>query len=406
MFFDGTLNNRTNTGDRKNWEQTGKLGKAPGEGSYKNDDSNVAKLFDGLQGNQPDYDISIKLYVEGIGTEDGKSDSLVLGAAFGRGGTGIKDKVGHGLATLIDTVTARVGPPDPTLIIDYVHIDAFGFSRGAAAARYFVHVSMCGGWTVAKDLKQQGYSVGDVKMRFVGLFDTVASFGVWHGSNTRDLDLDAITVAEKVVQIAAAEEYRENFQLTNIKSKKGGVEVFLPGAHSDIGGGYADDGSEVDWLLFYVPVTDSYASRHTSEAQNALDADHDWLVKRGWYLDSELRKVAYSRLIGNRRNISNHYARIPLHMMAKYAEELALVFNDVLDPIPPELAGTELLIQDAISSGATSTPDMWLDTDPVGLEVRHRYLHFSARYNGLGNGPQWDGDAASGGRRKRIIQDG
>ena len=66
MFFDGTLNNRTNV-------EQGKLGKRSG-GSYDNELSNIA-ILERYYLPDENVDISFSVYVEGIGTTDLKSDS-------------------------------------------------------------------------------------------------------------------------------------------------------------------------------------------------------------------------------------------------------------------------------------------------------------------------------------------
>lgn len=71
LFFDGTLNNRTNTIAGK--EQTS------AKGSYANDFSNVARVYDAID---PNAQNQVAYYVEGIGTVDQKSDNdtLIAGA--------------------------------------------------------------------------------------------------------------------------------------------------------------------------------------------------------------------------------------------------------------------------------------------------------------------------------------
>lgn len=180
-------------------------------------------------------DVSEPIYIEGIGTNNGVDDPF-LGKADGLRGTGIVPKVHKGLCELIKKVESGVSRAG-TKKIDFVHIDAFGFSRGAASARYFVYLAVVNvHWQVQKQLTGQGYEVGSVKVKFVGLFDTVAAFGLKHKNDTADLQLDSIRNSEKVVQLAAGEEHRANFRLTNINSAAGnGREIFLPGVHSDIG---------------------------------------------------------------------------------------------------------------------------------------------------------------------------
>ena len=132
MFFDGTLNNKTNTIERR--EKTDAYKKKGGNptdnNSYNNDWSNVARLWD-------NYDKNFGVYIEGIGTEDKEKDSM-LGYAFGTGSTGIRGKVRKGCEEIVKKVKniKNAKKADKIAVLTF---DVFGFSRGAAAARNFVH---------------------------------------------------------------------------------------------------------------------------------------------------------------------------------------------------------------------------------------------------------------------------
>ena len=52
----------------------------------------------------------------------------------------------------------------------------------------------------------------------LGLFDTVASFGLIHKNDVSQLNLKMGAKPNKVVHLIASDEYRENFKLTNIDS--------------------------------------------------------------------------------------------------------------------------------------------------------------------------------------------
>ena len=138
VYFDGTANNRTNVkeGYEKRADKKG-TGTSLYSGSYANDYSNISRLEE-QQGKHEGYDFSLKLYVEGIGTRDGGSDSP-LGKATGNDGlTGVKSKVESAIKHVLKAIEAEVY----SRRISHVHLDAFGFSRGAAAARYFVYKMM------------------------------------------------------------------------------------------------------------------------------------------------------------------------------------------------------------------------------------------------------------------------
>lgn len=74
--------------------------------------------------------------------------------------------------------------------------DVFGFSRGAAAARHFV--SLLHAKTPLE--AQLGFPKAKIIIRFVGIFDTVSSYGVGvgFGSDVEGLGLDLGAIPTKV----------------------------------------------------------------------------------------------------------------------------------------------------------------------------------------------------------------
>lgn len=125
-------------------------------------------------------------------------------------------------------------------------VDVFGFSRGAAEARVFCS------WLA--NLAKEGKFAGiPIRIRFLGIFDTVASAGFWNAiENPRTTDghsgwaspqfLRVPDLVENCAHFIAMHELRKNFPLDQIdingKLRKGHVEVAFPGSHSDVGGGY------------------------------------------------------------------------------------------------------------------------------------------------------------------------
>jgi len=100
------------------------------ENSYSNDDTNVARMWSCC-----DEDKAI--YVEGMGTSDNKQDSQD-GFAFGSGTTGIRTKVRLACKRVAERIqeTKKINPDSK---VSQITFDVFGFSRGAASARNFVH---------------------------------------------------------------------------------------------------------------------------------------------------------------------------------------------------------------------------------------------------------------------------
>ena len=393
VFFDGTLNNRTNV-------EQGKLGKRSG-GSYDNELSNIA-ILEGLYLTDNNVDISFSVYVEGIGTTDLKSDSDI-GSALGTQGTGIIAKVEKGIAQIITYIIKKNTNKKP---IKEIFLDAFGFSRGAAAARNFVYATLHDkGKTLKDKLAFHGYTVGNVRIKFIGLYDTVAAYGVEHDNNTRQLHLDSMGSAEKVVQLAAAEEHRLNFRLTNINSAANGLQVFLPGAHSDVGGGYVDSAKEEN-----LQILDIDATFGLMDAQKAaFDRERKWLLESGWYVKSEIQNInIWNELKATRRGISNRYSRIPLNLMARYASENGVQFNSRIGKdylVPKELHQIEF----SIIESSPKTPNYWIGLNSQMMkDLRHGYLHFSAHYGSAAGAdkPQFTGNNPITGHRKRVIQNG
>jgi hypothetical protein len=402
VYFDGTGNNRANV-------RRGYSLRSPGESassdSYGNDYSNVSRL-EQQQDAHEGYDYSFKFYVEGIGTQNLGND-VPQGNAEGRGITGISTKVNSGIRHLLEGIENEV----ISRRISHVHLDAFGFSRGAAAARHFVYKMMREeGQTLLDRLRDRGFTVGSVAVKFVGLFDTVAAYGYAHYNDTRDLDLDAITAADYVLQLAAGDEHRANFRLTNIKSAKRqnkGLEIFLPGVHSDIGGGYRDGAAEEDLQIY-----DHDSVGWNSDVQTqSLAFERDWLSRMGWY-DLSLREIDEPNMANeiyvNRTNISNKYTFIPMHLMARYAQQHGCNYP-TLDlrsgsgygatttpsryRVPVELNTAKQEIQtyiDTIAVPGTGSQVDWINNDAAWLKtVRHGHFHFSSYYGSVGMGPQW-----------------
>jgi len=287
MFFDGTLNNMNNAAFtaecrrqdlalfdpeeleriRAFCEETG-YGEFSPEGrydttpdnSYGNEMSNVALLYD-LYLDQSDVvlgederDVSLAVYIEGIGSTAGAPDSM-SGYALGQGATGVVERVA-GSSALVAKKLRELLDNNPQLLIEEIKFDVFGFSRGAAAARHFANeVGKAHGGVLASCFR------GDISalasgfnwrrhtcINFIGLFDTVAAIGdpargdlsVGDDNNPGvNLRLSP-DCAKKVVHLTAADEHRHNFSLNKVNPKGAAYheELVLPGVHSNLGGGY------------------------------------------------------------------------------------------------------------------------------------------------------------------------
>lgn len=353
------------------------------------------------------------IYIEGIGTRDGGSDNR-RNMIDGKGITGVKAKVKKGIENLFDNLSIL----DKSRPIEFVHVDTFGFSRGAAAARYCCHAILDDTKLKLKSrLEAAGFEVGEVKIKFVGLYDTVSSHGLRHTNDVKHLELDAIKHAEHVIQLAAGDEHRANFQLTTIESAQGkSRQIFLPGVHSDIGGGYRSREDEIEWEVYDLDPNVLSSSFEADRA--AVKRGRQWLIDMGWYADNEDEIALPNRwweVKANRYGISNKYSHLPLKMMADEARDYGVNFRGQLMtfyPIPNDaiVEHARQMIDESIATGNTTKGDasarIWLhNNDPRLRKLRHKYCHMSSRYNGVGNAPNFATSAQANDRRRGIISD-
>ena len=302
LFFDGTNNNLARDRYGRRTELDGKPGKiaqpslAPEEASH----SNVARLFLAFPDDKTDSGY-FPHYIQGVGTpfeEIGELTETDGGKAFAKGGqariiwgifqvldslhrtvfrNGFRkvDEIGRLAQKHVDEVgrvernmedrqyermthrdwfepylqelkaklESTVKPKIPSLTIS-----VFGFSRGAAEAAAFCHF-------FAELLSDKKFVGIETSIDFLGLFDTVASVGMSDSAGRTTIVPNALfdghwawanrilkplpDCVKKGRHYIAAHEQRMNFPLTRIEGLNGDfVEVYFPGVHSDVGGGY------------------------------------------------------------------------------------------------------------------------------------------------------------------------
>ena len=200
VFFDGTLNNASNTAagmmcgthhpiKPEDLDASCQPYMTDPDSSYGNDISNVAKLSelyfssDELQVGEQSKLAYRKIYIDGIGSLAGEKDSS-LGASTGRGETGVAGRVQLAFDQ-INQLVQDIYKQDTNNEITGMIFDTFGFSRGAAAARHFATEVALGCNGPLKDVLRHNkpafsrYFLGEYplhfNMGFIGLFDTVAA---------------------------------------------------------------------------------------------------------------------------------------------------------------------------------------------------------------------------------------
>jgi hypothetical protein len=288
FFFDGTGNNLY-----------------VDEGMQKH--SNVAKLF--RVHKKPDKVNGIyAFYIQGVGTyfpEIGDDGGGALGLGCGAMGG---ERLDYALRKFDEFIKHHLEQAkSPSNAIVEINISAFGFSRGAALARAFINLMLEKRCTLLGEKWVLRDGAWPVRIRFMGLFDTVASVGLPMSTNTtsavataassitymiksRLLDYPATHPAmlafsenaaagadpapgiydghsdwgnklninpkvEEVRHFVAAHEVRNSFPLESVSvwrsnriSKPSNFyETVYPGVHSDVGGSYAPgEGARAD----------------------------------------------------------------------------------------------------------------------------------------------------------------
>ncbi|MFI8644508.1 T6SS phospholipase effector Tle1-like catalytic domain-containing protein [Pseudomonas iridis] len=425
VFFDGTGNNANNAAagllcgahhpiSPQDIDPSCKPYMSDPDSSYGNDVSNVKRLSD-LYDSVPEAvgegfkkSTSRVVYVEGIGTRSGEEDSK-FGAGTGRGETGVAGRVESSFP-LIQQVISQVLIDTPGSEITSLTFDAFGFSRGAAAARHFaneiVRTSRGPLGTVLRNLprafgpKFNDQYKSDINMGFIGLFDTVPSIAGW--SNFGNIKSSIATGVKlyldrqfftDVVQLSARDECRANFALSRVKADH--MEITLPGVHSNIGGGYLEDAQEcvlvTPMQTLAVPMNTDVTT--TSIYRDAANAKSQWLAK-GWPAEmleivtpeadpmpdspqeklSPREKRVYAAL-QLKRPVSGLLSRVYLRVMHRLAKEKGARFTDIPDTpdlaIPAEL---QALCDKFLAGNYTVT-------EQEDQMLKLKYIHTSANWN-------------------------
>ncbi|MEP3588875.1 MAG: DUF2235 domain-containing protein, partial [Marinobacter sp.] len=313
-------------------------------------------------------------------------------------------------------------------------IDLFGFSRGAASARhaaYEINRGLDG--ALGRVLLKNGIGWPKrVVIRFVGLFDTVSAVINpaeldLSPSNDRNDPVDVYLAPESVkyaVHLVAADEFRENFALNSLRNANGEIpknfrEIVLPGAHSDVGGGYPDilredliiskyhkiDNDRIDWPDqtmqwdnleelrrvktsegwigdFSLPVRSSeYHDPNPEDLGPFGDAslsiykiESEHPAPRG-RIELALRMV---------RNIRGEYSRIALHLMRTLAVQMGVPFQDLdFDSAVGRLPDDLIAISGEMMEQVVAGEDKIQLRADQGKMIRQRYTHHSANYDPL-----------------------
>ncbi|ROI02557.1 DUF2235 domain-containing protein [Chryseobacterium sp. G0240] len=304
IFFDGTGNNGMNvlSPDKP----------LSNNESYHGAFTNIYKLYSLFIGDE-------KLYIEGIGTVTGGEDNNFAMA------TCANPPYGNGYSSddklqKADDFVEQIISSD----MEY-HFYLYGFGRGGMLARTFINRLLA------------HYPSENIKIRFLGVFDTVES----KPFNTYDLSLSQ--KVEHALHLCAVHEARFFFPLTGFfensktmldqKYRNGDAvwkEIFVPGAHSDVGGGYLDGPQSVYISTDFINTED--LRNYVSDIRNAkTDADgnriwdtllSDYRIKKG---------DTYSQAYISRDKVYNDLSKIYGKLMLEETNDISMVFGSDAD---------------------------------------------------------------------------
>lgn len=238
-----------------------------------------------------------------------ESEMNINGLGFGLGNTGVValvSKAVYYVNNYIESIKSTFKKDNKVNI----HFNVFGFSRGATCGRLFSYL-VTRGKDESLNINDREKEFADFYAKglykdennskklhfleneeynkivdFLGIYDTVVSIGFlfqkdgyvhplsvlyknkmadnytenWHYKNVAEYGMFSTSSdynknhkdkIKNILHICAMDEYRENFAITDIGKEVGenAVEIFIPGCHSDVGGGYYDGDEEQEILL-------------------------------------------------------------------------------------------------------------------------------------------------------------
>lgn len=360
----------------------------------------------------------ISIYIEGVGTSNGGKDDM-LAMSTGLGETGIIGKVQQAIALIkLRIEDLSQGQLDKDVFFSRViNFDIFGFSRGAAAARHLANMIFDNEQKICTVLQHSSIATkftGEIyaKTRFLGLFDTVAAIAIPnngfnpHSNNSGEVRLDLRPcIAEKVFHIAALNECRFNFPLSSVKPNW--PQVFLPGTHSDIGGGYyplehenlyltrplfetVSISTPDDKTAVFHETNEIFKLMHTFPAVSPLLKKENVCIKT--WNDPRMPTDRYGIMqkrsgaaVVLERTVFNDWSKVALLMMLDAAQDAGVMFNYNPDYFPDFNAKNELkeLCDKAIRIGRAvrngECPEQFSEQEI--LKLAYKYIHCSANWN-------------------------
>lgn len=226
-------------------------------------------------------DPQLTYYYNGIGTREGGVELPLVGRLIARA-TGLINQAlaptwGDARHILDEAVNdlreIRPTPADRIVV--------FGFSRGAALARKFASIAL------------QEYD--GLRIAFLGAFDTVGTVDGIHPESERagsDVEFENGTVHDRVeqaVHLLSLDEDRVAFEPTLMNRDASNpariTEVWFPGVHGDVGGGYWLDGLADVALSYMIDRCRECLGKHINIEASRAAKIRDLLTGQGEILE-------------------------------------------------------------------------------------------------------------------------
>lgn len=359
LFFDGTGNNRTNS-----MRDSNKFGHL----------TNINTLFDACT-------LTDRLYVEGVGTRDNMDDSNVAKGTGenppGYSGYSYNDKLEKGTGFLKAYQEQHVD--------DDIDLLVFGFSRGA---------------TLARDFAKRALAYSNVRIKYLGIYDTVVSLLLRRPAI--QFTASELQRVDRILHLTAIHEARKYFPLTSLIAHNGATalvdiknsysekvkEIFVPGAHADVGGGY-NPGLEYIYLNNVLKEVDDLKvdlAKIRTTVQDQFSGSAHFPIWKDLLGDNIVFKndssTASKKKIGSwRSNVAIDMTTVYFEVMATYANAFvnSTIFDFTSSVTIPSLVQLKNEVLNYINS---NDPDGGPNYDYAALA---NFTHISSNYGPIEN---------------------
>lgn len=361
VFFDGT-NNNMQTSMAKSYRKTGKI--TPEKTAAKSDFdadagySNIAALDSMFRAGHRDNKLFLKVYQRGAGANKSRfvhnAVTSLKGLGFGVKNDGVIDLVSETIKYINDILAFYKDKSEQLEIHFYI----YGFSRGATCARLFSHMLTRDTAPLPNHredefgtyLKPPLYRNNQVtflkeftkkSVDFLGIFDTVASIGFYadeqgnknplyynfvmekefrgnyHKNNVTEYGLYISSKVKSAFHICAMDEYRMNFALTDVGKTvpNNCLEIFIPGCHSDIGGGYYDSQYAEKAETVHLDTENTLICLENPQNQGCWKPLNEESWKELGWNNIAWHNADKKEIVSARKNIKGGYANVSLNLM-------------------------------------------------------------------------------------------